>query len=278
VVGNSVIDRWSSCDKDSRTIAQMVQEISARPTLNASFDGQTLSEMVNLSALALKLPHVTAVVVPVSLFTLLDEVPIDPRTITFFRLVNGSVATNDIVESWRQALSGSRRPATTDSFIYEGTHYPAYGERSKFLNEEKRASGCPETLGDNLRFIAALYWAQYARLEVSQQNLAEIFRLRQLAHDSRKKLVVTILPIDFGDMARLSAATAQQVVHKRNQIVTLLAAAGVQLLDLSEAVRKEDFADRWCACGHLQQSGRLTVASRITAELAEASKLGAEAR
>jgi hypothetical protein len=50
-------------------------------------------------------------------------------------------------------------------------------------------------------------------------------------------------------------------------IAQRIRADGIELLDLMRSPSVDHFVDRWCACGHLSESGRNWVSERLAERL-----------
>ena len=64
-------------------------------------------------------------------------------------------------------------------------------------------------------------------------------------------------------MAQLGLPDTRALQGDIAGLVQTLAADGVTAMDLSASLPNSDFADRWCACGHLLDTGRVAVAQSV---------------
>ncbi len=264
IVGNSVMSHTSRCDSDLRTLPQMLAADIGHPVLDLSFPGQSFDETVNLAAIALRNPRSTAVVVPLSLFELIEWDDLSWRAYMMFRLINPSIAARSL----RARLLGPEEIATSRpidaAYSYGGTDYPDYGLlKTIYLTPENAAMSCPENDGVNRKFIAANYHHQYFEYPVAAGSLALLDSLGKEAKRRERSVLVVLMPIDQEMITRLDVAGSADLQQKIARTVDDLTSRGLHVLDLSASVGNADFADRWCACGHLLEGGRLAVAARI---------------
>ena len=268
-VGNSVIDHVSRCDIDTRTIPEMAGAVAGRPALDLSYGGQSFAESINYAALALRKRAVRDVVIYVSLTQLSEDGFLDIRDQAFFGLVNGDLTVNDVAARIEVAPSVAMAASTAErAFTYKGVRYPDYaGLKTRYFSVEKAAMGCPENRGQNPAFIEANYWNAYARTPLRAGALADLAALGARATTARKALHVVLMPVDYEDLHALDPALEAQVRAAAATARQRLAGAGVTVIDLTSDTPAGDFVDRWCACGHLGEGGRLAVArhSALTA-------------
>ena len=122
---------------------------------------------------------------------------------------------------------------------------------------------CPETLGPDPGMTEALHWNANLRAPPGGARLGEIEQLAREARQNRKRLIVVFMPLPLEDIGQMDPALLAEIRACAEAVVASLASGQVELLDLIQAVPSRNFADRWCACGHLQAAGRLTVAQQI---------------
>lgn len=264
--GNSVITHRSKCDADTRTLPQMMG------AADLSFPGETLAEGLNVAGLALRRGRPGTVVLMVSLSQLAAERREDLRSALFFRLAGIPLTVNGVaarIAALEPVTASPEREQT--AFRYAGTDYPAYDQlKTRYLLPERLAMGCPETLGRNRRFIEALYWNNYLRMPLHLPYWRDLATLAADAGRGGNRLLIVLMPVDFGDVATLNPRLDAALRARRDAALARTRAAGLPLLDLSEALPAEAFADRWCGCGHLAAQGRRTVAARIAAAMGQA--------
>lgn len=258
IVGNSVVDHVSACDKDRRDLPAMLAEATGRPTIDLSYGGQNIAESLSIGALALRSPGVERLVVFVSLVGLADRDAIDLQSALFFRATGQDLAATDpVARLGRGVMVIPHTQARLDGFVYEGVSYPDYnGIKARYLTAERNAMKCPETLGRNLQFIEAYYWQAFAHYPVWEPNVADLVRLSAMAKEAGKPISIVLLPIDLPDMNRLNPTIAKVAAERRDRLLAALRQAGVEPIDATETVGAEGFADRYCACGHLNEQGR----------------------
>lgn len=129
---------------------------------------------------------------------------------------------------------------------------------------------CPETIGHDLRFVDANYLQAFVRGSVSAVQAVETARLQQEARRRSIRLIVVAMPINARDLPSRDLRVRGAIERRRTAILRELGRAGVDFIDLTQAINTEGFSDRWCACGHLNQAGRAVVADRIADRIAGA--------
>jgi hypothetical protein len=273
IVGNSVLSHASRCDEDPRTLPQMLATDIGQPVLDLSFPGQSLDQAVNLAAIALRNPRTDVVVVPVSLFELFEWDDLSWRAYLMFRLINPAI----VARSLTARLLGPEDTATShpieSAFSYAGRDYPDYDLlKATYFTPENAAMPCPENDGVNRDFIAANYHHMYFDFPVASDAIRMLASLGEEARRRDRSLLLVLMPIDSDLIARLDVAGAAALHDTVAHAVDALASRGLHVLDLSASVANAHFADRWCACGHLQDSGRLEVARRIGQALTAADR------
>lgn len=273
VVGNSVIRGRSICDQDLRTIPAMLAEVAGAEVLDLSKGGQTLEQSANLAAVALRNPRVARVVVALSPFAFADHGGLGLQEALMFRTVNPALEAAPLAPRIVQGtlLSGAP-PVSRQAFHYKGVDYPDYeGVKRTFFGAEKQAMRCPESDGANARFVEAFHAFNYVQLPVDAAAVSLLASLNALAAPQRSRLSFTMLPVDYELMARFDPDLAAAARSRTAALLARLRAQGIDVLDLSAAAPNEAFADRWCACGHLNAAGRLRVAQGLVAGQPQAS-------
>ena len=260
VVGNSVVTHVSKCDADRRDIPAMLQDTLESEVVDLSYGGEPLAESINYAAIALQQARIRTVVLYLGQGSLANPDPNDLQTTAFFGLVAGPFRVNDLGARLSRGTGLMPGAATARlPFRYEGIDYPAYDKiQMTYCADEKARQGCPETLGHDLRFIEANFWTNLVRPEPFWPLLEDIGDLQRQATARGKRLVVIFLPNDMTGLRTLDAGLAAQVDARRAEIVQRAASIGVSMTEIGP-FGPDQFADRWCACGHLSQSGRHAV-------------------
>jgi hypothetical protein len=149
---------------------------------------------------------------------------------------------------------------------YEGVVYGNYGQFSKqYFTHEKQRMTCPETIGTHQPFIKFMYWRNF----MDKKNTAHIHpaflkRLKRI-QAYQVPLIIWITPINTQDLALLHGKESVIALDQYKQAV-IAALKGFKVLDLSDQLPAAAFADRWCACGHLNELGRAYVANKLAGE------------
>ncbi len=265
IVGNSVASHVSNCDTDQRPLATMVAMTANRTESNLGFPGQSLDQAINLAALAVANPKIEKVVVLVSLAQFEYNRRQDLRSDMFFRLTAGDYRINDIWARLRRLepiTSGFVRQE--DPFTYGGKSYPDYnGVKQRYMLPEREAMRCPETLGQDRAFIEALYWNYYLREPLDSSYMVDLTTLAGRSRAETKPILFVLMPIDLQDVTDLNPALAAAIRTRRDLLLDMSREASLPMLDLSESLPASSFADRWCGCGHLVDSGRRALSARV---------------
>jgi hypothetical protein len=265
VIGNSVLSHTSRCDQDSRSLVSMLSDGLRQPVLDLSFNGQSLSEAANFAAASLKNPHIHTVLFPVSLFEFVDWDTDPIRTYALFRLLNPDLDAASLAERMESPGRFSGQESELHAaFDYDGIHYPDYnGIKQHYMSYERDMMRCPENDGANLKFTAASYHHLLMQFPILDKPLSLVSSLGKDAAQRRKSLLVVILPIDFELIAKLGVPGLDALHTKVDHVVQTLSSDGLKVVDLSASLHNNDFADHWCACGHLVETGRQLTAERI---------------
>lgn len=265
VSGNSVASHVSNCDVDKRPLSAMLAMDTRQRESDLSFPGQGLDQGINFAALAVNNPRIEKVVVLISLAQVEYRRRQDLRSDVFFRLAAGDYQVNDLgprIRRLQPITSGLVRQE--DPFTYGGKSYPDYeGVKQRYMLPEREAMRCPETLGQDRAFIEALYWNYYLREPLSPAYLTDLATLSRKSQMAAKPVLFVLMPINLEDVSNLNPDLAAGIRARRDLFLALSAKAGVPILDLSEYLPASAFADRWCGCGHLVESGRKTLSARI---------------
>jgi hypothetical protein len=273
VTGNSVVSHVSECDIDTRPLYAIIGDDARQPHVNLSFPGQSFAEGLNFAQMGLNSPRIDSVIVLLSLSQLANAGDrLNFQNQLFFRIMGGRYRANAIIPRVLGLQPISAKPFVQQSaFTYKGVRYPAYDLlESQFLLPERLAERCPEGLGQNRAFIEALYWNNYLNGQLNPDYLADLQRLSARPRGTRKSTMFVLLPIDFDDVRTLNPVLANAVQARRDQFLGWASSKLIPVLDLSAALPPQDFADRWCGCGHLQAAGRKIVAARVAAAMGSA--------
>lgn len=269
VLGNSAITHRSKCDSDQRTIPAMMADESGFTVTDLSTPGQLIDQSVNIAGAGLSNPNLRRIVLTFSLFDLADYDTTPLQEALLHRTWNRQLTQSNLLE--RVTAQGSampllvgRTPGSRAAFEYKSEHYPEYeGIKRNYFVREKAAMKCPEHDGYDPKFVEAFHAFQYTRLPMHSQLVTLIGRLEREARRSGVKLDVALLPINVELMARMEPALVADLKVRVARVSRALEQQGVTLTDLSAIASNDEFADRWCACGHLLSAGRLKVARQL---------------
>jgi hypothetical protein len=251
--GNSVIQHSSQCDENHESIAKMFEVMINKPVVDMSRGGMTIDRMVDITET-------------------LKSLGIKPKAVYFqIALSNDfvkSISKNSGIEAYINSnlklIKTKVGLSTEDSKTktsFNNKYYGNYSDFSKkyFITEKKNAS-CPEHLGVDQDFIAFMYWRNFLdRNEVVKIEHFERFReLKKSGIHS----VLWIAPVDYEDIKTLHGVERLAEINEyRNEI--LKATKDLNVVDLTFDLPSSSFADRWCACGHLNEDGRNLVAVKL---------------
>lgn len=268
IIGNSVIQQVSKCDADSRNLATMISDATGLAAANASIGGQGQTQADQLAEMAIYRPEIRVVVLPLSA-TAESPVSQSLQTQLFFDLANGSLSLGMLARRvYKRALIGLSASPAQERFSYQGVEYPDYsGIKKTYFATEKQKMGCPENAGHDRRFIEAYHWASFSRDTIDAAKLREVARLTRLASSLGKQLIIVLMPINIDNSQHWSPIVYSAMTTRRDDLKRLVREAGVDAIDLTMAVPPSGFSDRWCACGHLGETGRKIVAERIAQAL-----------
>jgi len=268
VVGNSVIGHVSKCDADRRDISAMIADDLHRPVVDLSYGGQAFEETVNLAGMALRTPHIRRVILPVPIAGFADADAMDLQSQAFFRLAAGPLAMNDIGARFGRGIYLSPGIAErVNSFTYKGKAYPDYnGVKTQYFEPERRTMPCPEVGGRNPEFMEAYYWINFVKPDPWPAHLADVRRLAELP-SAKGRLTIVLMPMDFPGVRKMPATLQADVVRRRDGVLAYFRNAEVDVLDATDLVGPGGFADGYCVCGHLTESGRSAVAKAVAAKV-----------
>ena len=265
ITGNSAAVTASRCDSSASNILELLSAKLHRDHLNLAFPGQTLTESANLAGLAMRTAATTDVIALVSYFELQDWDNLDLQQYVFYRLANPSLHAEPLLGRLLSGRAVIGAPhLRTQPFEYEGQKYENYDLLSGTLFEaERNAMPCPENDGLNQDFVTAYYYQQYQHYPPNLQNVELLASLGRVAIAAGKRLWIVIMPIDYQLLDRLGPSAADLVQQRSLDVVRSLRGRGLTVVDLSESLGNAAFGDRWCACGHLQLTGREAVAAAL---------------
>ena len=265
IAGNSVIGYVSRCDSDKRTLQAMIQDQMGKKTTDLDYGGESLDDSIQYAATALHNPRNRTVIVLLSLFDIQRWNEGNLQRYLFFKLLNPSLDEASLRSRFhlKSILTGEGDPLTS-AFRYKGTDYPDYVHIwDTYFERESGGISCPEGDGRDLRFIEAYYYHSYLGFPVQVENYNLLKSLQDDARRSGKQLLLVISPIDYTLIAKLNPDIATGVRRRNSSVFHALTERKINVLDLGDALQGEDFAGRYCACGHLAESGRRKVALAI---------------
>lgn len=273
IVGNSVIRTPSKCDHDTRGISSLMEEPLGAEVLDLSVGGQTLEQSIQLAGLALQNSDVRMVVLPLVLTSRLAGDGFDLQTWLFYRLADRDVASANLAQriADRRFFAGEP-PVNGAAFEFGGVGYPDYeGVKAQYFAKEHASMPCPENEGSDRRFVKAYYHFVYRAPGIRDYLMKGLEDLQKKATERRKRILFVLMPVNYDLLEELHPDLAAEMRRETIWVSKRLSTAGAEQLDLSSTVRSADFADAWCACGHMQQHARTETARSISSALGSAA-------
>jgi hypothetical protein len=269
MVGNSVIDHSSKCDPDARTIAQLTAADTDKSVADISNSAQLLDESLSYAGVALRNSNVETIILPVAYYSLMDRWMPSIQRGSYLNLVSLNPTKFDLMGNLLSSGIAGQDLSTHVPFVYRGHSYPDYnGIKTSYFQRERDTMSCPEDDGKDRTFLAAYYHHVYVDPPVLDRNIRAVESFVREAEKMGVRVEVVLLPIDYELMEALIPSEVPTVQHNVGRVVSVLSNLGVQVLDLTGIVPNAEFADRWCACGHLQINGRKRVAAALAADIA----------
>lgn len=254
--GNSVNRAISKCDRDTRTIADLVTKNTDISVSNLSRGGLTLGEMMYLAELAVEGGAQPSTIV----------FPVSPES-GFFSTSKSARGFGAFARAnlpWLGRVEVNSLPVA-----YNGLRYGTYSEFSgTYFVREKRSSGCPEERAADVEFVRFMYWRNFLQSVDALDGIEEFVSHARRLEKRGIRVVVWFTPVNMGDLRILHGTDAVNTVYTRIAAVRAeLQARGYSYIDTSNLVAASGFADRWCACGHLSEQGRNAAARELIKRL-----------
>ncbi len=265
VTGNSAAVTASPCDSSARNIPDLLSDSIHRGNLDLAYPGQTLTESASLAALSMRTRAPKDVVALLSYFEFEEWDNLDLQQYLLTRLASPGLAAEPWLGRLLSGCAVSGEPHRRyQPFSYGGQDYPAYDRLAATTFEaERSAMPCPENDGSNRAFLEAHYYQQYVHFPPNPRNVELLGSLQRIASKAGKRLWIVLMPIDYEQLGRMQPDVTGLVRQRADEVIAALRGQGLAVIDLSGLVENSDFADRWCACGHLQLAGRKTVAAAL---------------
>jgi len=274
--GDSVLSTPAACDTDHRPIDQMVSELLDQPVLAIKHGAYSASVFEHYAALlSTNRSAVETAIIPINLaawsrswgdrpgyqFALLKNY-IDFRAtrtagwpVLWSHLITGS----DLAAK-QQWDAGSSRAFTGEELGLQRDLDRGYVARTL------DCSAAPPTQAEREQLRRQFLW-HYGVVANEGPAIDAALRntLRRLKA-SRIRPIVYLTPIDLGD-ARVVAGEelVRHIDAQAKGLIELIREEGVEALDLHGALAPEYFMDKRFATEHLNQAGRLFVASEVAA-------------
>jgi hypothetical protein len=269
LVGPSVIDTVSRCDKDSRTIPDLVAADTHMRVSDLSDPGQPISDEINLAAVAARNHAVTDVVLPIAPAAIDEWTTPSYRKLLTYKMISPRFAVfhaASLADFW-SGLSLSPQRAQR-AFSFDGRAYPDYRvvSATEFATEKKFTS-CPELTTHDPAFTKSYYWWMYVAGRPNPALYQLVGDLGSYLEHQGHRLHVVLLPLNRDLLRSLSPAWASAAIARQREVAAALTARHVHVVDLSTALASDQFITPWCACTHLSDQGRGVVAQAIAADI-----------
>lgn len=263
--GNSVIKHSSKCDADHRSISDMFAAAINQPVVDMSRGGMRTGRMLDIVEVL-----VTLGLKPKAVYI---QVPLDGDVVAQLNETSGAKAffnTNFSELTHKLNLTEDSQIGSIKRVEFNGHYYGDYNEFSKsYFVVEKQQRTCPEGMGVNRDFIAFMYLRNFLEKKAYANATQEVSRIQTLVNKG-VKIVFWIAPVNSEDISTLhGSASIKELSAYKNNIVNLM--KNFTVVDMSFTLPANYFADRWCACGHLNDEGRLSVVSQLKPSIENAS-------
>lgn len=242
-IGNSVIRAKSRCDTDGRSIPDLYAEASGRRVIDLSRGGMRSDfalKMVELGVSFHARPPQVFFALPLDLFAF-----------------EGMSRSSALIDYFQAGFGfGHRYDPPLESHL--GIRYGNYSEFSKnYFVREKSLSQCPEGLAANNEFAGFMYHRNFVAPNYGPEpeDLDAFVKRLASVRAAGVNVSVVLMPVNFDDMSALLGADNVEIA--RSRIESLKSRLGpMGIVDASALLSSNEFTDRWCACGHLNDLGR----------------------
>jgi hypothetical protein len=252
--GNSVNRAFSRCDSDRRSLTALFSALAERDIVDISRGGLRLSKFIDMAFVLQWVRRSEVVVIPLQGWDLYRTAS-QSRVASIKRYLRSPMALSTLLAS---------HPPPVSPVEYEGRYYGDYDQlRRTYFEVEKRNAQCPEVAGYNKEFVRFMYWRSYGQPLSVAEGLAELVAMSREFEEHGTRVLIYVPPVDVALMRRLDAEVYRVWKAKMTDGLSALSNAGIRVLDLSELLPESDFADPWCACGHMSIKGRYLVAQEL---------------
>jgi hypothetical protein len=276
LIGPSTLMYVDKCDRDRRTVAQMLADRSSAHVLDLSQGGQTISDALNVARLTATRPQVRTVIVAIANTYADDPTMPSLRSYMFYSLaqrrpaLGGASNLNDFWTGLSGGADGTAHPVDR-AFVFDGMAVPNTRTLiSTHMAGEFKRMTCPPVAFHDAAFNRTYYWwTNVARGE----NPALPSLVGHLARDlasNGKRLIVVLLPFNRDLLAGYSPQWSAITVARQARLAVALRRQGAEVHDLAGRFRGAEFAQIYCGCVHLNEAGR----RHLTEEIARVSGMG----
>lgn len=276
--GNSMNRTRSHCDDDLRDLAAMLEDELAALAVpgeramkvrDISSGGMRSAEHVAQARLLVARRAVKVLIVPAIPGSIEDVSASDQRdrTRVLGYLLLAMAQPLELLAALRGSTA-SVQPSAASEAIRDPQRFGA--RRDALMQAEKNAEVCPEQPAINREFMRYMYRTKVASLP-REVVLPEA--LRSLAREAAAANIQLLLYAPpFATEVLKREGMQRELKHQETYATSLARAASalpLRLLDLHDALSADAFTDAWCACGHLRQTGRASVARALALAINE---------
>lgn len=271
VVGSSVVDFVSKCDRDRRGIPRILDSIVGRPVADLALPGQSFWEGVSALEATADRTHPRIAVFVFTPVSFAKSYLASRKIVAKGLLLDGAIG-----HRWEKpwiGLFGDLRTAIDDSMLsYKGRMYGTSKMLGGAIAREENLSSCPEGAATDRSFLEFIHWRSLAKLDPADMDYGLVAsELHHLVGRGVKPiLVLSPMPkLLFDTLGLASMGPAFQ--RFSDSLRQAVRNDGIQVVDLSQDPEPGIFAQRWCACGHLNERGRALVAGKIAEAISRES-------
>jgi hypothetical protein len=252
---NSIGRAKSECDSDGRSIVQFATLDSREKIIDSAVGGMPLNVAMQSARIGMTLKRVDALIFLVSAYD------------GYFNAAQLPYGLGSWIEDNLGFIVG-RSPVSEENrtpLVFEGHRFGVYDELARtYFAREKAARTCPEKPGVDQLFLRFMYWRNLAHTPVDGKGLQAFERFVDDAKRSGVRVMVVFTPVNVELARKVMTPQSLAVMYANMKNIRAdIRKANIRYVDLQEALPQSAFADQWCACGHMNQSGRAVVGRAI---------------
>jgi hypothetical protein len=267
--GNSVNRHVSKCDADRRTLPEMIGSLAGTPVVDISKGGMSIAEYRDVNAWIAGKARPRIVIAPLMIDMTRAYGYSAPD------LIGRHLIYSALALKWPHRIpdllvgDGGARHVSAERLTYNGRYYGNGPEiQANFYSKEKALAPCPEIDGVDLEFVRFSHWRASQAISTTSRFTEEVDALIRQVTQVQSKILFVLMPENVtlfdASLDRMEQAHRMQVWK---WMVDEFSTRGALFMDLSRLVPRDEFVDRWCACGHLDDRGRMRVAREIASAI-----------